>query len=334
MAYKIAFFGAKPYDISSFDQVNKDFNYDIKYYKGHLNKNNLVLTQGTDAVCIFVNDTADAEIIDGLAKNGVKLLALRCAGYNNVDLAAAKGKMKIVRVPAYSPYAVAEHAVALMLSLNRKIHRAYWRTRDGNFSLHGLMGFDMHGKTAGIIGTGKIAKILIKILKGFGMNIVAYDLYPDYAFAEEQGITYTTLDELYKQSDIISLHCPLTDKTKYLINDISICKMKDNVMIINTGRGLLIHTNALIEGLKNKKIAAAGLDVYEEEGDYFYEDKSDKIIDDDVLARLLSFNNVIVTSHQAFFTTEALHNIAETTLLNIKAFMENQPLANEVVLPD
>lgn len=334
MAYKIAFFGAKPYDISSFDQVNKDFNYDIKYYKGHLNKNNLVLTQGTDAVCIFVNDTADAEIIDGLAKNGVKLLALRCAGYNNVDLAAAKGKMKIGRVPAYSPYAVAEHAVALMLSLNRKIHRAYWRTRDGNFSLHGLMGFDMHGKTAGIIGTGKIAKILIKILKGFGMNIVAYDLYPDYAFAEEQGITYTTLDELYKQSDIISLHCPLTDKTKYLINDISICKMKDNVMIINTGRGLLIHTNALIEGLKNKKIAAAGLDVYEEEGDYFYEDKSDKIIDDDVLARLLSFNNVIVTSHQAFFTKEALHNIAETTLLNIKAFMENQPLANEVVLPD
>lgn len=334
MAYKIAFFGAKPYDISSFDQVNKDFNYDIKYYKGHLNKNNLVLTQGTDAVCIFVNDTADAEIIDGLAKNGVKLLALRCAGYNNVDLAAAKGKMKIVRVPAYSPYAVAEHAVALMLSLNRKIHRAYWRTRDGNFSLHGLMGFDMHGKTAGIIGTGKIAKILIKILKGFGMNIVAYDLYPDYAFAEEQGITYTTLDELYKQSDIISLHCPLTDKTKYLINDISICKMKDNVMTINTGRGLLIHTNALIEGLKNKKIAAAGLDVYEEEGDYFYEDKSDKIIDDDVLARLLSFNNVIVTSHQAFFTKEALHNIAETTLLNIKAFMENQPLANEVVLPD
>ncbi|MDT3368129.1 2-hydroxyacid dehydrogenase [Macellibacteroides fermentans] len=334
MAYKIAFFGAKPYDISSFDQVNKDFNYDIKYYKGHLNKNNLVLTQGTDAVCIFVNDTADAEIIDGLAKNGVKLLALRCAGYNNVDLAAAKGKMKIVRVPAYSPYAVAEHAVALMLSLNRKIHRAYWRTRDGNFSLHGLMGFDMHGKTAGIIGTGKIAKILIKILKGFGMNIVAYDLYPDYAFAEEQGITYTTLDELYKQSDIISLHCPLTDKTKYLINDISICKMKDNVMIINTGRGLLIHTNALIEGLKNKKIAAAGLDVYEEEGDYFYEDKSDKIIDDDVLARLLSFNNVIVTSHQAFFTKEALHNIAETTLLNVKAFMENQPLANEVVLPD
>ena len=334
MAYKIAFFGAKPYDISSFDQVNKDFNYDIKYYKGHLNKNNLVLTQGTDAVCIFVNDTADAEIIDGLAKNGVKLLALRCAGYNNVDLAAAKGKMKIVRVPAYSPYAVAEHAVALMLSLNRKIHRAYWRTRDGNFSLHGLMGFDMHGKTAGIIGTGKIAKILIKILKGFGMNIVAYDLYPDYAFAEEQGITYTTLDELYKQSDIISLHCPLTDKTKYLINDISICKMKDNVMIINTGRGLLIHTNALIEGLKNKKIAAAGLDVYEEEGDYFYEDKSDKIIDDDVLARLLSFNNVIVTSHQAFSTKEALHNIAETTLLNIKAFMENQPLANEVVLPD
>lgn len=333
MAYTIAFFGAKPYDISSFDQVNEAFYYDIKYYKGHLNKNNLVLTQGVDAVCIFVNDTADAEIIDGLAKNGVKLLALRCAGFNNVDLAAAKGKMTIVRVPAYSPYAVAEHAVALMLSLNRKIHRAYWRTRDGNFSLHGLMGFDMHGKTAGIIGTGKIAKILIQILSGFGMNILAYDLYPDKEFAEKHNFTYTTLDELYKQSDIISLHCPLTDKTRYLINDISICKMKDNVMIINTGRGQLIHTNALIEGLKNKKIAAAGLDVYEEEGDYFYEDKSDKIIDDDVLARLLSFNNVIVTSHQGFFTSEALHNIAETTLQNVKAFMEQCPLENEVSLP-
>lgn len=334
MAYSIVFFGAKSYDISSFDQVNETFHYDIKYYKGHLNKNNLVLTQGVDAVCIFVNDTADAEIIDGLAKNGVKLLALRCAGYNNVDLAAAKGKMTIVRVPAYSPYAVAEHAVALMLSLNRKIHRAYWRTRDGNFSLHGLMGFDMHGKTAGIIGTGKIAKILIHILKGFGMNILAYDLYPDYEFADKHQITYTTLDELYRQSDIITLHCPLTDKTKYLINDTSIGKMKDNVMIINTGRGLLIQTNALIEGLKNKKIAAAGLDVYEEESDYFYEDKSDKIIDDDVLARLLSFNNVIVTSHQAFFTKEALHNIAETTLLNVKAFMEKLPLENVVVLPD
>ena len=311
MTYKIAFFGAKPYDIASFDKVNEKYNYDIRYYKGHLNPNNVVLTQDTDAVCIFVNDTADAAVIDAMVNNGVKLLALRCAGFNNVDLKAAKGKLPVVRVPAYSPYAVAEYSLALMLSLNRKIHRAYWRTRDGNFSLNGLMGFDMHGKTIGIIGTGKIAKILIRLLKGFGMRILAYDLYPDMQFAEEEGISYVSLDELYRESDIISLHCPLTDQTKYMIDKDSIDKMKEGVMIINTGRGQLINTNDLIEGLKEKKIAAAGLDVYEEEGEYFYEDKSDKIIDDDVLARLLSFNNVIVTSHQAFFTKEALHNIAE-----------------------
>ena len=332
MSYKIAFFGAKPYDIASFDKVNEKYNYDIKYFKGHLNPNNVVLTQDADAVCIFVNDTADAAVIDAMADNGVKLLALRCAGFNNVDLEAAKGKLPVVRVPAYSPYAVAEYSLALMLSLNRKIHRADWRTRDGNFSLNGLMGFDMHGKTVGIIGTGKIAKILIRILKGLGMHILAYDVYPDYKFAEEEGITYTTLDELYKNSDIISLHCPLTEQTRYIINDDSIAKMKDGVMIINTGRGQLIHTNALIEGLKEKKISAAGLDVYEEEGGYFYEDKSDKIIDDDVLARLLSFNNVIVTSHQAFFTKEAMHNIAETTLQNIEDFRQNRPLVNEVIL--
>ena len=295
MTYKIAFFGAKPYDIASFDKVNEKYNYDIRYYKGHLNPNNVVLTQDTDAVCIFVNDTADAAVIDAMVNNGVKLLALRCAGFNNVDLKAAKGKLPVVRVPAYSPYAVAEYSLALMLSLNRKIHRAYWRTRDGNFSLNGLMGFDMHGKTIGIIGTGKIAKILIRLLKGFGMRILAYDLYPDMQFAEEEGISYVSLDELYRESDIISLHCPLTDQTKYMIDKDSIDKMKEGVMIINTGRGQLINTNDLIEGLKEKKIAAAGLDVYEEEGEYFYEDKSDKIIDDDVLARQISFNNVIVT---------------------------------------
>lgn len=332
MAYKIAFFGAKPYDIASFDKVNEKYNYDIRYYKGHLNPNNVVLTQDTDAVCIFVNDTADAAVIDAMVDNGVKLLALRCAGFNNVDLKAAKGKLPVVRVPAYSPYAVAEYSLALMLSLNRKIHRAYWRTRDGNFSLNGLMGFDMHGKTIGIIGTGKIAKILIRLLKGFGMCILAYDLYPDMKFAGEEGISYVSLDELYRESDIISLHCPLTDQTKYMIDKDSIDKMKEGVMIINTGRGLLINTNDLIEGLKEKKIAAAGLDVYEEEGEYFYEDKSDKIIDDDVLARLLSFNNVIVTSHQAFFTKEALHNIAETTLQNIEDFRCHRPLVNEVIL--
>lgn len=290
------------------------------------------LRRGADAVCIFVNDTADAAVIDAMAGYGVKLLALRYAGFNNVDLTAARGKLPVVRVPAYSPYAVAEYSLALMLSLNRKIHRAYWRTRDGNFSLNGLMGFDMHGKTIGIIGTGKIARILIKILKGFGMRILAYDVYPDHKFAEEEKISYTTLDELYHESDIISLHCPLTEETRYIINDDSIARMKDGVMIINTGRGQLIHTNALIEGLKDKKISAAGLDVYEEEGDYFYEDKSDKIIDDDVLARLLSFNNVIVTSHQAFFTKEAMHNIAETTLQNIEDFRQNRPLVNEVIL--
>ena len=332
MAYKIAFFGAKPYDIASFDKVNEKYNYDIRYYKGHLNPNNVVLTQDTDVVCIFVNDTADAAVIDAMVDNGVKLLALRCAGFNNVDLKAAKGKLPVVRVPAYSPYAVAEYSLALMLSLNRKIHRAYWRTRDGNFSLNGLMGFDMHGKTIGIIGTGKIAKILIRLLKGFGMRILAYDLYPDMKFAGEEGISYVSLDALYRESDIISLHCPLTDQTKYMIDKDSIDKMKEGVMIINTGRGQLINTNDLIEGLKEKKIAAAGLDVYEEEGEYFYEDKSDKIIDDDVLARLLSFNNVIVTSHQAFFTKEALHNIAETTLQNIEDFRCHRPLVNEVIL--
>jgi D-lactate dehydrogenase len=329
MAYKIAFFGAKPYDIASFDKVNEKYNYDIRYYKGHLNPNNVVLTQDTDVVCIFVNDTADAAVIDAMVDNGVKLLALRCAGFNNVDLKAAKGKLPVVRVPAYSPYAVAEYSLALMLSLNRKIHRAYWRTRDGNFSLNGLMGFDMHGKTIGIIGTGKIARILIRLLKGFGMRILAYDLYPDMKFAGEEGISYVSLDELYRESDIISLHCPLTDQTKYMIDKDSIDKMKEGVMIINTGRGQLINTNDLIEGLKEKKIAAAGLDVYEEEGEYFYEDKSDKIIDDDVLARLL---NVIVTSHQAFFTKEALHNIAETTLQNIEDFRCHRPLVNEVIL--
>ena len=332
MTYRIAFFGAKPYDIASFDKVNEKYNYDIRYYKGHLNLNNVVLTRDADVVCIFVNDTADARVINAMVDNGVKLLALRCAGFNNVDLTAARGILPVVRVPAYSPYAVAEYSLAMMLSLNRKIHRAYWRTRDGNFSLNGLMGFDLHSKTIGIIGTGKIAKILIRMLKGFGMHILAYDLYPDEKFAKEEGFTYTSLDELYNQSDIISLHCPLTEQTRYMINKDSIAKMKDGVMIINTGRGQLINTNDLIEGLKEKKIAAAGLDVYEEGGEYFYEDKSDKIIDDDVLARLLSFNNVIVTSHQAFFTKEALHNIAETTLQNIDDFQRQRPLVNEVIL--
>lgn len=331
MATKIAFFGTKPYDRESFDQANEAYGFDIRYFKGHLTPESAILAQGAAAVCIFVNDTADAAAIDALKELDVPLIALRCAGFNNVDLdAAARDGITVVRVPAYSPYAVAEHAVALMLALNRKIHRAYWRTRDGNFALHGLMGFDMHGKTAGIIGTGKIARILIRILRGFGMEVLGYDLYPDEAFAREVGMRYVTLDELYAQSDIISLHCPLTEQTRYLIDSSAIERMKPGVVLINTGRGQLIHSQALIDGLKEKKIGAAGLDVYEEEGDYFYEDKSDKIIDDDTLARLLSFNNVIVTSHQGFFTREALANIAETTLSNIRDFTEGRPLANEV----
>ena len=331
MATKIAFFGTKPYDRESFDQANEAYGFDIRYFKGHLTPESAILAQGAAAVCIFVNDTADAAAIHALKEQGVPLIALRCAGFNNVDLeAAARDGITVVRVPAYSPYAVAEHAVALMLALNRKIHRAYWRTRDGNFALHGLMGFDMHGKTAGIIGTGKIARILIRILRGFGMEVLGYDLYPDEAFAREVEMRYVTLDELYAQSDIISLHCPLTEQTRYLIDSSAIERMKPGVVLINTGRGQLIHSQALIDGLKEKKIGAAGLDVYEEEGDYFYEDKSDKIIDDDTLARLLSFNNVIVTSHQGFFTREALANIAETTLSNIRDFTEGRPLANEV----
>lgn len=331
MAIKIAFFGAKSYDRESFDKVNEAFDFDIRYYKGHLTAESAVLAKGSTAVCIFVNDTADAAVVDSLKELQVPLIALRCAGFNNVDLdAAVRDGISVVRVPAYSPYAVAEHAVALMLALNRKIHRAYWRTRDGNFSLHGLMGFDMHGKTAGIVGTGKIAKILIRILQGFGMEVLGYDPYPDEKFAAQTGMKYVPLDELYGHSDIISLHCPLTEQTRYMIDGDSIARMKPGVILINTGRGLLIHTDALIEGLKEKKVGAAGLDVYEEEGEYFYEDKSDKIIDDDTLARLLSFNNVIVTSHQGFFTGEALANIAETTLSNIRDFVEGKPLVNEV----
>ena len=330
MAYKIAFFGAKPYDIASFDKINERYEFDIRYYKGHLNINNVVLTQGVDAVCIFVNDTADAAVIDALVANGVKLLALRCAGFNNVDLNAARGKLPVVRVPAYSPYAVAEYTLALMLSLNRKIHRAYWRTRDGNFSLNGLMGFDMHGKTAGIIGTGKIAKILIHILKGLGMRVLANDLYPDEKFAKEEGITYVSLDELYKESDIISLHCPLTDQTRYLINDDSIAKMKDGVILVNTSRGGLVKTDDLIEGIRARKFFGVGLDVYEEETPNVFEDRSDEILEHSTTARLLSFPNVMITSHQGFFTEEALRAIAETTLQNALDFEAGKETPNIV----
>ncbi len=331
MAIKIAFFDAKSYDRDNFSKVNANFGYEIQYFKERLSMNTVSLTKGMDAVCIFVNAECDARVIARMAENGVKLIALRCAGFNNVDVRAAKQfGIRVVRVPAYSPHAVAEYAVTLMLTLNRKVYRSVYRTREGNFKLNGLLGFDMCGKTAGVIGMGRIAKELIKILRGFGMNILAYDLYPDEAFAREYNVKMVTLDELYEGSDIISLHCPLTEETKFLINNDSITKMKFGVMIINTGRGKLIKTEDLIDGLRTHQIGSAGLDVYEEEANYFYEDRSDKMIDDDKLALLLMMPNVIVTSHQAFFTREAIHNIALTTLQNIKDFEEGKELVNEV----
>ena len=330
MALRIAFFDAKSYDIESFNAVNKDYNFDIRYYQERLSISTVPLAKGADVVCIFVNAECDAQVIDELINNGVRLIALRCAGFNNVDLKAAEGRIRVTRVPAYSPHAVAEYAVSLMLSLNRKIYRAVNRTRDGNFTLNGLLGFDMYGKTAGVIGMGRIAKELIKILHGFGMNVMAYDLYPDHEFAKQYDVKVVSLEELYANSDIISLHCPLTPDTKFLINQDSIAKMKKGVMIINTGRGKLINTEDLIEGLRSKQVGSAGLDVYEEEREYFYEDKSDKMIDDDVLARLLMVPNVVLTSHQAFFTAEALHNIAVSTLDSVKEFAEGKDLTCEV----
>lgn len=331
MAYKIAVFDAKPYDETVLNKANKNFGFELIFHKEHLDKNNVILASECDAVCIFVNAVADAEAIKKLKQLGVKLIALRCAGFNNVDLkAAAEEGITVVRVPEYSPHAIAEHTLALMLSLNRKTHRAFLRTRDGNFSLHGFMGFDMNEKTVGVIGTGRIGKTVIGVLKGLGMNILAYDVYPDYAYAEKENIKYVTLDEIYAQSDIITLHCPLTKETEYMIREDSLAKMKNGVMIINTGRGKLINTKHLIDGLVSRKVGYAGLDVYEEEGNYFYEDRSDSVMTDDVLARLLSFNNVIVTSHQAFFTEEAMTNIANTTLNNITDFFEGKELVNEV----
>ena len=324
MSVKIAFFDAKPYDRDIFNEVNHDFGYDIKYFKFNLTADNAILSECADVVCVFVNDMISSEVIGKLHECKVKLIALRCSGYNNVDLKAAADKIQVARVPAYSPNAIAEHTVALMLSLNRKIHRAYWRTRDSNFSLGGLMGFDMNNKNAGVIGTGKIGKVLIKILSGFGMQVLAHDPYPDDEFAQETGCNYVGLDELLQKSDIISLNCPLTKETEYMINKKTIEKMKDGVMIINTGRGKLIRTADLIGGLKSGKIGSAGLDVYEEEAEYFFEDLSNRVLTDDILARLLTFNNVIITSHQGFFTREAMYNIANTTMNNIKNFLEGK----------
>ncbi|MGM0442481.1 MAG: 2-hydroxyacid dehydrogenase [Elusimicrobiota bacterium] len=330
MTKKIAFYDSKSYDRETFDKVNEDFGYRIDYFKEHLSKDTAVLAREHDAVCIFVNDKVDKAVVKKFKEYGVDLIALRCAGYNNVDLEAVYENIHVVRVPAYSPHAVAEHALALMLTLNRKTHRAYYRTKDRNFNIEGLKGFDMAGKTAGIIGTGQIGRVLIKILKGLDMKVLAYDIAPDEEFAKNTGFEYVGLEGLYKRSDIISLNCPLTPETRHIINRDSISMMKEGVMIINTGRGQLIETGALIDALKNRKIGSAGLDVYEEESEYFFEDFSSQIIDDDILARLLTFPNVLVTSHQGFFTKEALENIAGTTLKNIEDYFKENKLENEV----
>lgn len=327
---QIAFFDAKPYDRDSFVRTNGEFGFEIKFFAPHLNVDTVSLADGFLVVCAFVNDDLSAEVVERLYQQGTRLIALRCAGYNNVDLKAVYERIHVLRVPAYSPHAVAEHAAALMLTLNRKTHRAFYRTRDNNFNINGLLGFDMHGKTAGVIGTGKIGKVMIRILNGFGMQVQAYDLYPDEEFAREQGIGYRPLDDLLATSDIITLHCPLTRDTHHLINHGTISKMKQGVMIINTGRGQLLDTQALIEGLKQGKVGAAGLDVYEEESEYFFEDFSNSTLGDDVLARLLTFNNVLITSHQGFFTREALSNIARTTLENIRSYFTGGALQNEV----
>lgn len=324
---KIAFFDTKKYDIESFDRNNSKF--EIIYYEDKLNKKTAILANGCDAVCAFVNDDINKDVIDLLYSFGIKVLLLRCAGYNNVDIKYAYNKIHILRVPAYSPNAVAEHAMALLLCLNRKIHKAYLRTRDFNFNINGFTGFDLAGKRVGVIGTGKIGVEFISICKGFKMDVVAYDPYPN----PNLDVKYVTLDELFNTSDVISLHCPLTNSTKHLINEEAIKKMKDNVVIINTSRGGLIDSKALLYALHDKKIKAAGLDVYEEEANLFFEDNSNEIIQDDVLALLISLPNVIITSHQGYLTEEALDNIASITLKNFDDYLNGLNLENEIVCP-
>lgn len=318
---KVAFFDTKSYDIPGFEHYAADSGLEIKFFETRLNEDTASLAAGYDAVCVFVNDTVSAAVVDQLCQLGVKVLVLRCAGFNNVDMKACQGRLPVYRVPAYSPYAVAEHAMALLLTINRRTHKAYIRTRDFNFSLQGLAGFDLHGKTVGIIGTGKIGRVFADICKGFGMKILAYDKYPN----PDSGLTYVDLPVLFEQSDIISLHCPLTEETHHIIDAASIAKMKTGVTILNTSRGALINTEDLIAGIKDKKVGAACLDVYEEEGDFFYEDYSGHIVRDDKLVRLIAMPNVIVTSHQAFLTQEALDSIASTTVDNLVKFFSGTP---------
>ena len=326
---KIAFFDTEDYDKKLFDEYNKTYNYQITYFKSRLNAETAPLAKGYDVVCIFVNDKADKETLDILNECGVKLLALRCAGFNNVDLKHL-GNIRAVRVPQYSPYAVAEHATALLLNINRKIYKSYQRVKKYNFALEGLVGFDLHGKTVGVIGSGKIGKVFINIMNGFGCRVLAYDKFPDEKAAKEMNFEYVDLDTLYKESDIISLHCPLTDENYKMINEESLDKMKDGVVLINTSRGKLIDTKSLIKRLEQGKIGGLGLDVYEDEEEFFLNDMSNSYIRDEELSILLTMPNVVVTSHQAFFTKEALNKIALDTCENIKEFFETGECKNKV----
>lgn len=326
---KIAFFDTKEYDKKVFEKYNEKYGYDITYFESKLNAETALLAKGYDVVCIFVNDNADAKALKVLEENGVKCVALRCAGFNNVSL-ENKGSLRVVRVPQYSPYSVAEHAVALLLNINRKIYKSYQRTKKYNFSIDGLLGFDIHGKTVGVIGTGKIGKVFIEIMNGFGANVIAYDLFKDENAEKELGFKYVELDELYEKSDIISLHCPLTNETEKIINKQSIDKMKDGVIIINCSRGKLIDTDDLINELETGKIGGVGLDVYEDEEDYFLRDLSNEYKRDVDLSLLLSMPNVLITSHQAFFTQEAINKIASDTLDNITKVMNGQDCENEL----
>lgn len=317
---KVAVFSTKTYDQQFLEMANASYGHDLTFFEPRLTLKTSILADQFPAVCVFVNDQVEATVLSALARQGTRLIALRCAGFNNVDLAAAHELgITVARVPAYSPYAVAEHTVGLILTLNRKIHRAYSRVREGNFTLEGLLGFDLHRRTVGIVGTGKIGMLVAQIMKGFGCHILAYDPFPN-PVCEELGVQYVSLPELFAESDIVTLHCPLTPDTHYLIDAQALRQMKPGVMLINTGRGALIDTRAVIQALKTKKIGYLGLDVYEEEADLFFENLSDQVIQDDVFARLLTFPNVVITGHQGFFTEEALQNIAETTLANISAF--------------
>lgn len=327
---KVTFFSTQPYDSKSFEAHNKDYAFNIKYLDVQLNEQTAALARGADAVCAFVNDRLSSGIIRELANCGVKVIALRCAGFNNVDLAAAdEYNIRVVRVPAYSPNAVAEHAVAMMMTLNRKTHKAYNRIREQNFSLNGLLGFDLFGKTVAVIGTGNIGIVFSKIMLGFGCRVLAFDIKENEEL-KRLGVQYLPINEMLPQADIISLHCPLNEHTKYIINAEAIQSMKQNVMLINTSRGALIDTKAVVKGLKSGKIGSLGIDVYEQEEKLFFRDLSETIIEDDLISRLSSFPNVLITAHQGFFTNEALSQIAETTLANLKAFDDGADLKNEV----